>query len=348
MQNQSYIKLAWWTMGAIFLVILAGSLVRMTGSGMGCPDWPKCFGYYIPPTDVDQVLWKPGKDYFEGQMIVHNDVLYESNADMTSATTFSPSNWTEYTKHSYAKFNAQHTWIEYVNRLAGALSGFFVLGLFVMTFLGRRKGRFKGVDVLFGLALLFLLGFQAWLGKTVVDSNLAPLKITFHMFGALAIVALLLYMIRRAQPDHGTVLPSSVKTFGWIAFAMILIQIYLGTSVRQEVDAVVAQYDHQQRDLWMDIVDQTRIFKIHRSFAWLILATVGWFLWKSKSLGAWTTGHMWIAGTLIAEVLAGVILAKLDIPALGQPTHLILACLLFSFLLWVLLGKGVEHSSSDS
>jgi len=339
MQNQSYINLAWWTMGAIFLVILAGSLVRMTGSGMGCPDWPKCFGYYIPPTDVDQVLWKPGKDYFEGQMIVHEDVLYESNGDLTSSTAFSPDNWTAYTKHSYAKFNAQHTWIEYVNRLVGALSGLFVLALFVMTFLGWRKGKFTGIDVFWGFVLLCLLGFQAWLGKTVVDSNLAPLKITFHMFGALAIVALLIYMIRRAQNDHGSILPSNVKMIGWLAFVLILVQIYLGTSVRQEVDAVVSQYDHKQRDLWMGIVDQTGIFKIHRSFAWLILAVVGGFLWKSKATGGWSTAHSWIAGTLIGEVLVGVTLAKFDIPALGQPAHLMLACLLFSFLLWVLLAR---------
>ena len=75
----------------VFLVVLAGSVVRMTGSGMGCPDWPKCFGLLIPPTSEDQIRWSADSEYEEGQMVIESDTLWQAQTDhISSGSSFSP------------------------------------------------------------------------------------------------------------------------------------------------------------------------------------------------------------------------------------------------------------------
>ena len=61
---------------SVYVIFLAGSVVRMTGSGMGCPDWPKCFGYFIPPTSEEQITWQPNTDYKKGMIIIKDETLY--------------------------------------------------------------------------------------------------------------------------------------------------------------------------------------------------------------------------------------------------------------------------------
>jgi cytochrome c oxidase assembly protein subunit 15 len=176
----------------VYLVIVAGALVRMTGSGMGCPDWPKCFGYYIPPTEAKELLYTPGKEYSKGQVIIQDEKLLVAKEDFIAANNFENTHWEKYTKHEYTIFNPLHTWVEYINRLIGALAG---LACVIALFFSFGYWNENKKLVLLNLLICFLMGFQAWLGKTVVDSVLNPYKITTHMLAALLIVAVQLFVI---------------------------------------------------------------------------------------------------------------------------------------------------------
>ena len=70
----------------VYLVIVAGAVVRMTGSGMGCPDWPKCFGYYIPPTELADLQFKPNQAYKKGVVIIVDESLQVAKKDFTSGS----------------------------------------------------------------------------------------------------------------------------------------------------------------------------------------------------------------------------------------------------------------------
>ena len=115
------------TLISVYVIFLAGSVVRMTGSGMGCPDWPKCFGYLIPPTNEEQITWKPQTSYGKGTIIIADESLYLAQKDLKTGLEFDQKQWEKYSKHDYAVFNVYHTWTEYINRLTSAVSGVFFL-----------------------------------------------------------------------------------------------------------------------------------------------------------------------------------------------------------------------------
>lgn len=320
----------------VYLVIIAGALVRMTGSGMGCPDWPKCFGYYIPPTDASVLEWQPEKIFEKGQVIIFDEALKVATRDFTTTENYAASNWKDYTKHDYATFNVWHTWIEYINRLVGALSGVAILIMAILSF--RERKRNKWIPILSVLSV-FMIVFQAWLGATVVYSVLSPVKITIHMIMALVIVGVLIYLLFISRAQQPQVQISALyKRAMLLALLLTLVQVALGTQVRQFVDETVDVVGYEAKGLWLN--NPTLDFYIHRSFSIIVFLLNVW-LWRSnRKRGYGLNKQNWVFGLIGLEVFTGIAMYYFDFPFLSQPLHLIVASLLFGFQFYVAMEAG--------
>jgi len=323
----------------VYLVIIAGAMVRMTGSGMGCPDWPKCFGYYIPPTDVSEITWEPNHLYEKGQVVIMDESLIVAATDFTSGTQYDFNNWNAYTKHDYAIFNVWHTWIEYINRLIGALSG---IAIFIMAILSIWKWRENKKITLLSWLSVFLIGFQGWLGATVVYSVLAPVRITIHMVMALVIVAVLLYLLYLSRNKLKT-FSVSKSYVSLLVFALVLslVQIILGTQVRQFVDEQVRLVGYDAKSLWLE--DPTLVFYIHRTFSVLVFALNAWLWFFNRKHNYGLHKMNWIFLLIILEAATGIAMYYFDFPVLSQPLHLVLAALLFGLQFYVILEAWKRH-----
>lgn len=300
-----------WTILFVYLVIMAGSIVRASGAGMGCPDWPTCFGQWIPPTE-------------EAQLPANYHEIYAARG------------------YENTQFNPVKTWTEYTNRLVGV-----TLGLFILCMAWSSRHYLKSDKTVFFLALttLFLVGFQGWLGSVVVASNLQPFKITLHMLLALILATLLIYTVTRSQRDFLTqldvsALPAKLKPVLLVALVMTLVQIAMGTQVREAVDGIaLAQVERQ---FWR--ADFPMLFYIHRSFSSIILFTNLWIVWsifkQFDKQNPLSQGAIALGFVVITGILAGVSLDRLGMPAVAQPVHLLMANLIFGTQFFLYLGLG--------
>ncbi|MFY0602535.1 MAG: COX15/CtaA family protein [Flavobacteriaceae bacterium] len=329
------------TLISLYLIFIAGSIVRMTGSGMGCPDWPKCFGYLIPPTSEEQITWAPNKEYLKGMIIIKDNALYVAENNLKTTLEFNSSNWTEYTKHDYAKFNKFHTWTEYINRLVSVLAGFVFLFLIVgaLTFWKEHK-----LITILSFIAFFLMLFEAWLGKTVVDSNLTPTIITIHMVVGLIIVGLILKILFIISEKNNTYKYHSLfNKLLIVSVIFSLIQIAMGTQVRQFIDEQVKLFGFENKDY--SLMDPNFKFYFHRSFTIaIILVNIGLFyLNQVKELDYKLIN--WVIVLLFLETITGILMYYADFPMGTQAVHLLSGALLFGvqFYLWLQSRKVIEN-----
>lgn len=322
---------------SVYIIILAGATVRMTGSGMGCPDWPKCFGHLIPPTSEEQLVWKPNAEFKRGLVIIKDETLLVAKNSFTTTAEFNSENWKEYTKHNYAKFNVTHTWVEYINRLATVASGIFFL-LLIIASLGYWKDDKKLVFLSF--LALFLMLFEAWLGKTVVDSNLAVSKITIHMLVALLIVAVLLILRSNTQPKKAFKTDRLFRGLLYTVFGLTIVQIILGIDVREFVDVQLKSVGFDNKGLIA--LEQNTKFLIHRSFSILVVFLNVWLFMRNRNLNLGHNLPFWILVVLIIEVMAGVLMYYFNFPFATQVIHMLFAALLFGVQFYLLLESNKQ------
>jgi heme a synthase len=325
MTLRSYNRLSKVTMVFILLVISAGSIVRSTGSGMGCPDWPKCFGLIIPPTCACELPDNYKEIYSEKR--IKKTEKFAKLLSLIGLDEIANKLLNDETIKEEEDFNVVNTWVEYVNRLVGAISG---LGVFLMLALlpfvkDKPKGKRR---VLYGLALLnlILIAFEGWFGSIVVATNLTPWTISVHMWLALVILVIQTRLIWLSSNKSGFKIDIKYKRVFYIFFLSLLVQIILGTQVRVEVDNFIVKDD---------VLNQFEIgYFIHRTFSWLILIAFIFTAILNRKLHYGFGILKWIGLIILFEILSGVFMSYFDIPAWNQPVHLLSSSILLCLSTW--------------
>ncbi len=307
-------KLGVWTIVAVYVLILVGGIVRATGSGMGCPDWPKCFGSWVPPTDISQLPLNY-KEIFGAKL------------------------------KGEVEFNAVKTWVEYINRLVGVLIGLFVFATFIASI--RSFWNKDRTIVWLSFIAFVLVGFEGWLGSKVVSSELHPVMITLHMLLSVIIVFILLYAVARSYTR--VIEAEDIKEASSISFlltALILVtlgQVLLGTQVREMVDHVANMMGEPLRSEWAANLGGK--FEMHRWFSLVVVALHVLFLYRilknNSQKGLIYQFSIGLIVLIAIEMVSGLILGYLGLPAYSQPIHLTIAILMLGvqFVLYLLLNK---------
>ena len=178
-----------------FCVVVFGAYVRLSDAGLGCPDWPGCYGYFTVP---------------------------DSPEELSLAQQAYPQQPVE----------APKAWKEMIHRYLASTLGFLIVVLFYLSqrnkFYHRKLGRAYEKTTLPTL-LLILVVFQGLLGMWTVTLKVHPFIVLAHLLGGLATLGLLFYSLKQATSDATTVLEKKpVGRLSIVAMTVLLIQIILG------------------------------------------------------------------------------------------------------------------------
>ncbi len=325
------------TLAAVYFLILVGSIVRTTGSGMGCPDWPKCFGSWVPPTSVNQLPFSYKEDYSKFRQ--KKNVKFAGFLRVIGMQETADQLLNDESVLEETEFNPIKTWIEYINRLVGVTIGLLIIILVYRAY--KIRSRYSREFWMSVLVLVVVL-IQGWFGSIVVSTNLTSWTITIHMMLVFVLISQLVSLFYKVEESRVLV---SVSDFILLSgsIILILIQVYLGTRVRELVDDLVVRL--VPRNSW---IEQIGIgFIIHRSFSWVVLILHVILFYRLSKTSVSKPLLLSLLLLILTSVLTGVGMAYGGVPAWLQPTHLLLATLVFGAQVFLLFGMKIGEVNTS-
>ena len=316
-------KLAVAALVSVLVLMFVGAIVRVTGSGMGCPDWPTCWGCLIPPTAVEQV------DFTKLPI-----EKFQRKAERMGRD---PSSITEETLR--ADFNPRHVWTEFINRLCSLPVGFFSLVTFIAAFWQREK-RPLVFWMAFGSLVVVLI--NAWMGARVVYSGLQPGVLTTHLALAMLLTGMLVYCAWRGTdtPWRVSMAPAPLarlRTAVVILLVSIVAEGVIGAQVREMTDELAKFHRDAPRSSWIAELEGSWKYLFHRSFSWVVFGAAlwAWVLTKRHRAGGAGWVERTVLGIVLAQMLLGVVMSQIHIYSWVQVLHVGLAAVLLTFVwLW--------------
>lgn len=338
--SRTFYKLALSTLVAVYILIIVGGVVRSTGSGMGCPDWPKCFGQWVPPTSVTQLPEDYKEQYAEYRH--KKNIKFAGYLDALGFDETADRILNDESIRVEADFNPVKTWIEYFNRIVGVIIGLLIFA--VMVYALRYRKTHRTLTIL-SIATFLLVGFQGWIGSFVVSTNLTPWTITVHMFLALVIVLMLVYLVHQAGNFNATNWREKVAP-PLVIFCIVLMfaQILLGTQVREMID--LANASGAARENW--ISEAGLRFIVHRSFSWAVLIAHVFLVLKLRQTEGGNVFALSVILLILGTILTGIGMAWFAIPAFLQPVHLVLATVTLGLEYMLLLRINTKQTVAFS
>ncbi|MBC7425600.1 MAG: COX15/CtaA family protein [Bacteroidia bacterium] len=323
------------TILSVFFLILLGGFVRSTGSGMGCPDWPKCFGNYVPPSNQSELPVNYRDIYLAKriQKVERFSALLEKLGMHEKAKTIK----NDPELYMPESFNPLKAKIEWINRLFGALTGLFALAYMITSFkfFSKQKSRFW--LVVSGVVMII---FNGWLGSIVVATNLLPGLVSLHYLAAYLAIILLMLAVYKTDDFSKYLSVASTKLSLLFLTVLTMLQLYFGTTLRAKTDGLIRKADlyHGTKT---NIEGLQPVFNYHWFLAIaIIIANIALAVYIYSKHPAKSVFRLFalIPIVLAFQYITGVLNINLHFPSFSQVSHIFFGSVVFGIQMYLCIA----------